>query len=109
MKVAIIGSRGITSLDLSKYLPEGVDTIVSGGARGVDSIAAAYAKEHGIQLVEFLPDYSKFGKGAPLKRNHQIIEASDLVLAFWDGQSRGTAYTIREAEKAGKPVQVVRL
>lgn len=106
MKVAIIGSRGITSLDLSNYLPEGVDTIVSGGARGVDSIAAAYAKDHGIRLVEFLPDYAKFGKGAPLKRNHQIIEAADLVLAFWDGHSRGTAYTIREARKAGKEVRI---
>lgn len=106
MKVAIIGSRGITSLDLSNYLPEGVDTIVSGGARGVDSIAAAYAKDHGIRLVEFLPDYDKFGKGAPLKRNHQIIEAADLVLAFWDGHSRGTAYTIREARNAGKEVRI---
>ncbi len=109
MKVAIIGSRGITSLDLSNYLPSDVDTIVSGGARGVDSIAAAYARSHGLQLVEFLPDYAKYGKGAPLKRNHLIVEAADMVLAFWDGQSRGTAYTIRIAQQAGKQVQVVRL
>lgn len=106
MKVAVIGSRGITSLDLAPFMPEGVTTIVSGGARGVDSIAAAYAREHGLELVEFLPEYEKYGRGAPLRRNHQIIEAADLVLAFWDGQSRGTSYTVREACKARKNVRL---
>lgn len=109
MKLAIIGSRGIDSVDLSQYIPDGVDTIISGGARGVDTLAAEYARSHGIALVEYLPDYARFGRSAPLKRNHTIIADADCVLALWDGKSRGTAYTIRIARDAGKPVNVVTL
>lgn len=106
MKVAVIGSRDLHVNDLALYLPENTTEIVSGGARGIDSDARAYAQQNGIRLTEFLPDYQQFGRGAPLKRNLQIIEYADLVLAFWDGQSRGTKYVIDHCRKQGVPVRV---
>ncbi len=107
MKVAIIGSRGITVPDIGQYLPDGVTEIVSGGAKGVDTCAKEYALAHGIRLTEFLPEYNRYGKGAPLKRNLQIIEYADLILAFWDGKSRGTKHVIDACEKAGKAFQII--
>ena len=106
MRVAVIGSRGLTVPDLERYLPEGVTEIVSGGARGVDTSAARYARTHGLLLTEFLPEYNLYGRGAPLRRNITIIEHADVVLAFWDGTSRGTKYVIDECRKRGIPVQV---
>ena len=107
MKVAVIGSRGISVPDLGKYLPPETTEIVSGGAKGVDTSAREYATAHNIKLTEFLPEYGKYGRGAPLKRNIQIIEYADLVLAFWDGKSRGTKYVIDNCEKRGVPVTVI--
>ena len=107
MKTAVIGSRGITDINLETYLPEGTDEIVSGGAKGVDTLAREYAVQHGIRLTEFLPDYSRYKRGAPLKRNEQIIEYADVILAFWDGQSKGTKFVIDKAEKSGKEVRVI--
>ncbi|MBQ3055464.1 MAG: hypothetical protein IJC88_05095 [Oscillospiraceae bacterium] len=106
MKVAVIGSRGLAVDDLGKYLPEETREIVSGGARGIDTCAREYALANGLKLTEFLPEYDKYGRGAPLKRNLQIIEYADLVLAFWDGTSRGTKYVIDNCKKQGKPVRI---
>ncbi len=109
MKVAIIGSRGLMVEDLRQYLPENTTEIVSGGAKGIDTCAREYAVSHGIKLTEFLPDYKKYGRSAPLKRNIQIIEYADIVLAFWDGTSRGTKFVIDNCHKAGIPVKIFRL
>lgn len=106
MKVAVIGSRGLTVADLGKYLPPGTTEIVSGGARGVDASAKEYALAHTVKLTEFLPEYGKYGRGAPLKRNISIIEYADIVLAFWDGRSRGTKFVIDNCHKTGVPVRV---
>ena len=106
MKVAVIGSRGLTIDDLGKYLPEGTTEIVSGGAKGIDSCARDYALAHNIKLTEFLPDYKRYGRAAPLKRNLQIIEYSDIVLAFWDGKSKGTKYVIDNCRKMGVEVKI---
>ena len=106
MKVAVIGSRGLKVDDLGKYLPPEVTEIVSGGAIGIDSCARDYALAQGIKLTEFLPEYEKYGRSAPLKRNITIIEHSDLVLAFWDGASRGTKFVIDNCKKRGIPVRV---
>ena len=106
MKVAVIGSRNLKVDDLGKYLPEGVTEIVSGGARGVDTCAREYALANKIKLTEFLPEYDKYGRGAPLRRNITIIEYADLVLAFWDGSSHGTKYVIDNCKKRGVPVKV---
>ena len=106
MRVAVIGSRGLQVNDLGKYLPDEVTEIISGGARGVDTSAREYAMEHGLKLTEYLPEYDKYGRGAPLKRNITIIENADLVLAFWDGSSKGTKYVIENCKKRNIPVQV---
>ena len=106
MKTAVIGSRNLTVPDLEKYIPEGTDEIVSGGARGVDASAREYANAHGIKLTEFLPDYKRYNRGAPLKRNLQIIEYADIVLAFWDGKSHGTKFVIDRCRETGAEVRV---
>ncbi len=106
MRVAIIGSRGLQVDDIGQYLPNGVTEIVSGGARGIDTCAKIYAEKNGIKLTEFLPQYERFGRAAPLKRNIEIIENSDIVLAFWDGVSRGTKFSIDRCKKLGKKILV---
>ena len=103
MSVAVVGSRGLLVHDLGTYLPKDTTQIISGGAIGIDSCAKAYALSNGIQYVEFLPDYKRYGKSAPLKRNHSIVENADLVLAFWDGLSPGTKYTIHLCRQNGIP------
>lgn len=109
MKVAIVGSRGLIMDDFAPYLPEGTTEIVSGGAKGIDRCAAAYAVEHGLLLTEFKPDYKRYGKGAPLKRNLEIMEYADFVLIFWDGSSRGSRFVIQNCEKSQKPHRVILL
>lgn len=106
MKVAVIGSRAIKVNNLEKYLPANVTEIISGGACGVDTSAKEYALSHGLILTEYLPEYDKYGRSAPLKRNITIIEKSDLVLAFWDGISHGTKFVIDNCKKMNVPVMV---
>ena len=99
MKVAVIGSRKLTVTNLEKYLPEETDEIVSGGAVGIDSCAREYAVKNGLRLTEFLPDYEKYGRAAPIIRNKLIAEYSDIVFAFWDGESRGTKFVVDYCKK----------
>ena len=109
MKIAIIGSRGVMVENLEQYLPAYVTEIVSGGAKGVDACAREYALAQGIKLTEFLPEYEKYKRGAPLKRNLQIIDYADEVLAFWDGKSRGTKFVIDQCRKRNKKVTVIEI
>ena len=106
MKVAVIGSRELVDIDLDKYLPKNATEIGSGGAKGVDSLARNYAKKKGLKLSEFLPEYEKYARAAPLKRNDLIIEYADEVVAFWNGKSKGTAYVISKCKKQGKKITV---
>ena len=59
-----------------------------------------------MKLTEFLPEYEKYGKSSPLKRNISIIENADVVLAFWDGKSRGTKFVIDRCRELGKKIKV---
>lgn len=106
MKIAIIGSRNLKVENLEKYLPKDVSEIVSGGARGIDTSAKEYAVKNNIKLTEFLPEYDKYGRIAPLKRNDLIIDYADKVLAFWDGESHGTKYVINKCKQKNKPITV---
>mgnify|MGYP002770322291 FL=1 len=106
MKVAIIGSRNLGVIGLENFLPENVTEIVSGGAKGIDTCAREYANANGIKLTEFLPNYKRYGRGAPMKRNLEIIAYADFVLAFWDGKSRGTKYVIDNCKKQGVLIKV---
>jgi predicted Rossmann fold nucleotide-binding protein DprA/Smf involved in DNA uptake len=114
MRLAIVGSR-TAGPDLAQLLRAEVDRlgapitlIVSGGARGADTLARELARERGIPLAEHLPDYHRHGRGAPLLRNKLIVDDADVVLALWDGASRGTMHTVRYAQEQGKRVVVVR-
>lgn len=107
VSVLVAGSRSITAFDLSPYIPPDCGLIISGGAKGIDTVAEQYAVAHGIESRVFKPDYARFGKTAPLKRNEEMVELADIVLAIWDGKSRGTKHTVDYATKIGKEIKVV--
>ena len=104
MKLLIVGSRSIVEFDLAPHIPEGVDLIISGGAVGIDTLAEQYADAHGIEKLIIRPQYEKFGRAAPIKRNEEMVDLCDAVLAIWDGKSKGTAHTLKYARKKGKKV-----
>ena len=106
MKAAIIGSRNLTVNLSDGYLPDGITEIVSGGAKGIDTCAREYALKNNIPLKEFLPEYNKYKRNAPLKRNLQIIDYADIVIAFWDGKSSGTKFVIDNCKKMNKKIMV---
>ena len=107
MKLLIVGSRSITDFDLSPYIPDDVELIISGGANGVDALAEEYADKHRISKLILRPQYKLYHRGAPLKRNDRMVELCDKVLVIWDGVSRGTKHTIDYANMLGKPVEIV--
>ena len=109
MKVAVVGSRNCEVSDLKNYLPEGVKEIVSGGAKGIDSCARTYAQAHGLPLTEFLPEYERYGRAAPIKRNLQIIDYADEVIAIWDGKTKGTKHVIDACKEKNKKITVYRV
>ena len=104
IKVAIIGSRTISGIDISKHVPSNVDAIISGGAIGVDALSEEYADKNNIRKIIIKPDYNKYKKSAPIIRNKKIVDLADLVIAFWDGKSRGTKFTVDYARLKGKKV-----
>ena len=67
-------------------------------------MAKQWAKDNNIEIVEYLPDYSKYQRAAPIKRNTLIVEEADVVIAFWDGKSKGTKDSINKAKSLGKEV-----
>ncbi len=107
MKLLIVGSRSITDFDLEGYVPPETDIIISGGANGVDTLAERYADEHRITKLIVRPEYKRYGRAAPLKRNEQMVDMCDEVLVIWDGVSKGTKYTVDYAHKSGKKVTVI--
>ena len=116
MKIAVIGSRegfpGNPSdliekvLELENLTKDQI-TIVSGGARGVDSLAESWARSNNVNTLIFRADWKNLGKGAGYIRNHNIIENSDIVLALWNGESRGTLHSLCLSRKLGKKVYLI--
>ncbi len=113
MKIGVTGSRNFTDYE---YLKSSLDSlnpteIISGGAKGADSLAKKYAGEKGLPIIELLPKF-KTDKATPyhpkwyIERNKQIAQDCDHLAAFWDGASRGTKHTIDFAEKASKPITI---
>ena len=110
-RIIVAGGRDFTdyallseTLDviLKRYTLREVQ-IVSGCCRGADALGERYAREHGIPVVRFPADWQAYGKAAGPIRNRKMAEyASEgegILVAFWDGKSRGTASMIRLAEK----------
>lgn len=116
MTLAIIGTRTPT-IDYDKWLRlllshidiSEVTQVVSGGAKGIDSYAKRFAEVYTLPLVEYIPEFSKFGRIAALLRNIDIVKVADIVIAFPSNNSRGTFHAIREAEKLNKPVIIINL
>ena len=111
MKIAVIGSRNFADYELlKKTLSEitGITKVISGGAKGADSLAEQWAKENEIETVIYKPDWAKYGRGAGVVRNRLIIEDCDLCIAFWDGESKGTKSSIDHCKKLNKKLTIVR-
>lgn len=115
MKLGIIGSRGFNNYDFLKketniFLIENdisINTIISGGAKGADTLGEKYAEEYKIPVKIFYPDWNKYGKKAGYLRNIEIIENSDVVIAFWDGCSPGTKISIDLARNKNKILKII--
>ena len=109
MKVAIVGTRTYPDLEqvreyVSKLSQD--DIIISGGAKGVDATAEDEARKLGMEVISIPAEWNKYGKRAGLMRNDLIVAMADLVVAFWDGVSRGTKYTIDKAKEKNVITQV---
>ncbi len=109
MKLLIVGSRSIKEFDLSPHVPEGVDAVISGGACGIDSLAEQYADLHRLSKYVVRPQYRIYGRGAPLKRNEQMVDMADEILVIWDKHSKGTQHTVKYAQKKNKPIRLVQV
>lgn len=113
MRVVVTGSRVWDDEDaiyeaLKPLAAKGRLTIVHGGARGADTLTAKVVRGLGATQEVYRPDWGKYGKAAGIVRNAAMLDTKpDLVLAFWDGASRGTKYTIDEARRRGIPVRVI--
>jgi YspA, cpYpsA-related SLOG family len=115
MKLAITGSRSYAA-DTWAWMAIcmiaanlNATEIIHGGAEGVDAIAEDAAKQAQVPTRIMRPDYKAHPncpKYAPLARNIEIVNMSNVVVAFWDGKSKGTLHTIKKAEAAGKLIRV---
>lgn len=121
MKLGITGSRCNITFDFtalfSRQIKEfntflgrrKISSIITGGARGIDKQAEMCAVQFNISCQIIRPDYARYHKGAPLKRNLQIIEQCDAMLVIWNGDinSHGTIFTATHALISGKRVFVI--
>ena len=112
MKIAVVGSRDFCDRKyleetvreyISRYIPT---EFISGGAKGVDSWAEEVAVYNEIPTKIFKADWDKLGKGAGFIRNKKIVERADIIVAFWDGKSKGTQNSIAHAIKLDKPIDI---
>lgn len=110
MKLLVCGSRTIKDKDyIYKCINDAIQklkyevfTIIEGNANGVDKIAGEYAKDNGLNLNDFKPDWKRYGKGAGKIRNTEMVDLCDKGIAIWDGISIGTEDTIIKLRNKGK-------
>jgi len=111
-KLAVVGSRTFDQEERVKkelkYVVDNtlIDTIVSGGAKGVDTFAEIWADENGLKKIIYPAQWDKFGRSAGYRRNVDIVENADAILVFWKEGSAGTKHTIEIAKKEDKPLFV---
>ncbi|MGE3537294.1 MAG: DUF4326 domain-containing protein [Candidatus Tectimicrobiota bacterium] len=112
MKLIIAGSRTFTDYQkLCQVLAPDrhrIAQVLTGGARGADQLGYRWAWKHQVRHQRFRAEWARFGKSAGMRRNHQMAQVGDVLVACWDGQSPGTAHMIQCMEQLGKPVIVVR-
>jgi len=113
MRLAIIGSRTFGNYALLRESLEryrtNITLVVSGAARGADSLGERWAIDNKIPTQIFPANWDKWGKRAGFIRNEDIIKNCDCAIAFWDGQSRGTAHSISLCEKYKKPYKIIKV
>lgn len=115
MRVIIAGSRSITDYRIIEKAIEtsglmyDITEIISGGARGVDSLGEIYANEHDILIRRFLANWNKYGKRAGYVRNQEMAMYGDALIAIWDGKSKGTSHMIDIAEEMGLHVFILKI
>lgn len=111
ISVLVIGSRSISAFDLSPYIPGDCGRILCYQEKGIGSVAEQYARYHGILVETTEPEGKQSGgqngQGEISEQDIQMVAIADLVVAVWDGKSRGTKETADYARKAGKPVKVI--
>lgn len=115
--LAIVGCRSYSDYEtfkiiINNYIDEigaKPDTIISGGAKGIDSMAEKYAKENNIPVNIFHADWDKYGKIAGILRNTDIIKSSTHVIALPSKKSVGTYDSINKAKKANKILKIVNI
>ena len=107
MKLLVVGSRSIRSFDLAPHISAATDTIISGGAKGIDTLAEEYADRHNLSKYIIRPRYDLYGRGAPLIRNREMVDMADEILVVWDGRSKGASHTIAYAKQLQKPLLVI--
>ncbi len=114
MKVIIAGGRNFNDYNklresCNNILVNQKDVeIVSGTAAGADTLGERYAQEKGYEVKKFPAQWDLYGKSAGYKRNQQMAEYADGLIAFWDGKSRGTKHMIDIANNKGLKVRVIR-
>jgi len=114
-RVIVAGSRDFDDYDLLKRKLDifllGRDragiTILSGAARGADKLGERYANEHGYSIMRFPADWRSYGKAAGPIRNADMVSIAHALVAFWDGESRGTADVIAKARAKDLKVHVI--
>ena len=113
MTLLIVGSRSFDDYSrmeqeiFRQYSVDQIDKVISGGAKGADLLARQFAYNHNIMFVEYPAKWYELGKQAGIIRNIAMVDATDEVIAFWDGASRGTAFTIQYTKEKKKPLYVV--
>jgi YspA, cpYpsA-related SLOG family len=113
MKLIVAGSRTFTDYQrLCQVLAPDrhrITQIFTGGARGAELLGYRWAWKHAIRHQLFRADWERFGKSAGVRRNYQMAQAGDVLIAFWDGQSSDTAHMVQCMRQLGKPVVVIRV
>lgn len=117
-RIVVAGSRDYEDYENAKaYIEMCIKSLrkehtlifLSGGCRGADLLGERFAKESGFGIEHYPANWQKFGKSAGVKRNLQMAKACDMVICFWDGESRGTASMLAYAEKFNKPLHIKRI
>ncbi len=75
--------------------------IVTGGATGAEALAERYAAEHALSVKQYLVDWERYGRGAKVIRNTQLIEVANLAVFFWDGKNKGVGEMIEKVQEKG--------
>jgi ribonucleotide reductase alpha subunit len=114
MKVIIAGGRDFDDYDLLKQKCNNIlqnqdeVIIISGGAKGADSLGERYGKEKGYNVEVFSPKWNEYGKKAGPIRNQEMATNSNALIAFWDGKSKGTKHMIDTATDEGLLVRIIK-